>query len=141
MAMAPSGPRPVLLLTLALLVASLTLSSGMPWNLLNDIFNQHHVDHPKTLPSNLNTYCNNMMWKRGIYWKLVNTFIHKPIPSINSICSGGGTDIQGGLRRSTAVFLTTKCTFNPLIFSYTGTQISRQIVITCWKGLPVNYRE
>ncbi|XP_067404391.1 ribonuclease-like [Emydura macquarii macquarii] len=139
--MATRGSRPALLLTLVLLAASLALSRGETRNLLNNIFNQHHVDNPKTPASDDNAYCDMMMWNRSIYWKLVNTFIHKPKKNINKVCSLGGTPILGDLRRSNAVFPTTQCTYNPLTWSFQGRPISKQIVITCWNRLPATYLE
>ncbi|XP_067404404.1 ribonuclease-like [Emydura macquarii macquarii] len=139
-AMATRGPRPALLLTLVLLAASLALSSGQSCVEKNRIFQKHHVDFPPVrLP--LNRYCDRLMRIRQIHGKLLNTFIHAPNPRINSVCSGGGDPILGGLRRSKANFLTTTCRFNPRTRSYTGRGLSQRIIIRCCNGLPVYYRE
>ncbi|XP_067409097.1 ribonuclease-like [Emydura macquarii macquarii] len=141
MARAMRRPRPALLLTLALLAASLAPAHGQPWASLNNLFNKYHVDVLPSPGSDLNAYCTGMMRDRGIFLKPVHTFIHEPIPAINDVCSGGGTPIFGGLRRSIGFFSTTTCTYNPLSVSYSGTLINRKIVLACWNGLPVLYVE
>ncbi|XP_067414472.1 ribonuclease-like [Emydura macquarii macquarii] len=139
-AMAKRGPHPALLLTLVLLAASLALSSGQSCVEKNKIFQKHHVDNPllSILPT---PYCNWMMRRREIYRKPLNTFINAPIPSINNVCSGGGTPSGNGLRRSKFRFHTISCRFNPRTRSYTGRGVSRRILIRCCIGLPVYYRE
>ncbi|XP_067409131.1 ribonuclease-like [Emydura macquarii macquarii] len=138
--MAMRGSRPALLLTLVLLAASLALSSSQSCAEKNRIFQKHHVDFPPVRPP-LNRYCDRLMRIRQIYGKLLNTFIHAPISKINSVCSGGGDPIPGGLRRSKANFLTTTCQYDPRTRSYTGRGVSQRIIIRCCKGLPVDYQE
>ncbi|XP_067404377.1 ribonuclease-like [Emydura macquarii macquarii] len=139
--MAPKGPRPALLLTLGLLAACLALASGQTWVELNKIFLKHHVDYPRTRVPNPRNYCNVMMKARGLYWTPVNTFMHAPIQSINSICSVNGTPLGGGLHQSKASIPVTTCRYSPKGGFYTTNTISRKIVIGCWNKLAVYFRE
>ncbi|XP_006113900.2 ribonuclease-like [Pelodiscus sinensis] len=134
--MAPCGPRPVLLLLLA---ACLALANGQLWYELNFLFNKNHVNYPKTSAPDPSTYCNLMMQNRGIYLNMVNTFIHAPISTINSVCTAGGTLKKGGLRVSTATFNVTQCVFQPgpWSISYLGTAKAQKVTVGCWNGVPV----
>ncbi|XP_043352091.1 LOW QUALITY PROTEIN: ribonuclease pancreatic beta-type-like [Dermochelys coriacea] len=113
------------------------VASGQPCVTQNRIFNKRQVDYPRTPAQNPGTYGNTMMKKQGIYGKILNTFIHEPIPIVNSVCFGGGIPIMGGLHTSKAVFPTTQCRYNLPIHAYTGTPMSRKFVICCCKGLPL----
>ncbi|XP_039355266.1 ribonuclease-like [Mauremys reevesii] len=139
-AMAPRGPCPALLLPLVLLASCLVLASGQPCVELNKIFQRHHVESPRTTVPNPSSYCNTMMKRRGLYYTAVNTFIHAPPLSINSICLFG-TPRPDGLRESRAFIPVTTCRYNPRIRSYRGTYVSRKIVIGCCNRLPVYYKE
>ncbi|KAH1181944.1 ribonuclease-like [Mauremys mutica] len=137
--MAPSRPRPVLLLTLALLAACVALTLGQKWNPLNDVFRREHVDNPKTIATNNNAYCNRMMWDRVMYWKYSNTFIHETPENITKVCTTEGVANGPYRYESKNEFNITSCTFNPWSISYTGISSSQKIVIACWDGLPVFY--
>ncbi|XP_067404365.1 ribonuclease-like [Emydura macquarii macquarii] len=139
--MAPRGPRPTLLLTLGLLAACLALASGQTWVEVNKIFRKHHVNYPRTPVPNPSSYCNVTMKARGLYWTPVNTFIHAPIQSINSICSVNGTSRGGGLYESKAFITVTTCRYNPKGSSYSMTYLSRKIIIGCWNKLAVYFKE
>ncbi|XP_044841795.1 ribonuclease-like [Mauremys mutica] len=141
--MVPSRLHPVFLLPLILLAACLAVASRQPWKDLNDKFSKNHVDNTTaTMPDD---YCEKMMRARKIYWNLLNTFIQASIPSINNICFEGGIPIQGGLHKSKNFVTITQSLFKPETklptFSYSGRGVSKQIVIGCWKGLPVLYVE
>ncbi|KAG6923028.1 hypothetical protein G0U57_000144 [Chelydra serpentina] len=137
--MALRGPRPALLLTLALLAACVALTIGSRWNPLNDIFRKEHVDFPKTVATNNNAYCNKMMWSRVMYWKYSNTFIHSSNEEINKVCTTDGVASGPYKFESKNPFNITICTFNPWSISYTGVSVSEKIVISCWNALPVFY--
>ncbi|XP_044841802.1 ribonuclease-like [Mauremys mutica] len=139
-AMAPRGPCPALLLPLVLLATCLVLASGQPWVELNKLFQKHHVDYPRTTVPNPSSYCNTMMKRRGLYFTPVNTFIHAPTLSINSICLFG-TPRRDRLHESRVLIPVTTCRYDPRIRSYRGTYVSRKIVIGCWNRLPVYYKE
>ncbi|XP_044840649.1 ribonuclease-like [Mauremys mutica] len=142
--MALRGPRPALLLPLALLAACLVLASGQPWVEANFKFFFKHVDYLKTRAPNPNAYCNKMMQIKGLYgMQIVNTFIHEPVSKINSICKDGGTPIIGGLRESKVEFNTTLCIFKPdtLSISYVGVEKKRKIIVGCWSLYPAYYLE
>ncbi|XP_039355278.1 ribonuclease-like [Mauremys reevesii] len=141
--MALRGPRPALLLPLALLAACLVLASGQPWMEPNFIFQRKHVDYPKTPAPDANAYCNKMMLLRGLYGKAVNTFIHEPVSNINRICRDDGIPKIGGLRESKDEFSITQCIFNPdtLSISYIGVVKKLKIIVGCWNGYPVYYLE
>ncbi|KAG6923027.1 hypothetical protein G0U57_000143 [Chelydra serpentina] len=140
-AMALRAPRPMLLLPLVLLVACLALASGQPCFTQNRLFITHHVNNPRTLAPNPRAYCSIMMRRRRIYGKLINTFIHAPIPSINNVCFGGGTPFPSGLRWSNVSFTITACIYNSSTRSYTGTYLSSRILIRCCQGRPVYHEE
>ncbi|XP_034643955.1 ribonuclease-like [Trachemys scripta elegans] len=137
--MALKGPCPALLLPLALLVACLALSSGDPWNPLNDIFRRQHVNNPKNEAINNKVYCNMMMWDRGIFWKYTNTFIHAPLNNINAVCKADGIPVGGFKRKSKKEFTITTCTFNFGTFSFNGLNGKNKIVLACLNGLPVKF--
>ncbi|KAH1182430.1 ribonuclease-like [Mauremys mutica] len=141
--MALRGPRPALLLPLALLAACLVLASGQPWIEPNFIFQRKHVNYPKTPAPDANAYCNKMMLLRGLYGKAVNTFIHKPLSEITSICRDGGIPKIGGLRESKDEFSITQCIFEPdtLSISYIGVEKNLKIIVGCWNFYPVYYLE
>ncbi|XP_039353485.1 ribonuclease-like [Mauremys reevesii] len=140
-AMAMRGPHPLLLLPLVLLIACLALASGQSCVTQNRLFIKHHVNNPRTPAPNPRAYCSMMMRRRGIYGKLINTFIHASIPSINNVCFGGGTPFPSGLRWSNRSFAITVCRYNSLTRSYTGTYLSSRILIRCCQGRPVYYEE
>ncbi|XP_029769218.1 ribonuclease-like [Terrapene carolina triunguis] len=137
--MAPSGPRPAVLLTLALLAACVALTLGQRWNPLNDMFRKNNVDYPKTVATNNNAYCNRMMWDRVMYWKYTNTFIHATAENISKVCTTDGVVSGPNQYQSTSPFNITTCTFNPWSISYTGISAEQKIIISCWSGLPVLY--
>ncbi|KAH1182094.1 ribonuclease-like [Mauremys mutica] len=141
--MALRGPRPALLLPLALLAACLVLASGQPWIEPNFIFQRKHVNYPKTPAPDANDYCNKMMLLRGLYGKAVNTFIHEPVSNINRICRDDGIPKIGGLRESKDEFSITQCIFNPdtLSISYIGVVKKLKIIVGCWNFYAVYYLE
>ncbi|XP_067420085.1 ribonuclease-like [Emydura macquarii macquarii] len=140
--MAPRGPRPTLLLTLGLLAACLALASGQAWAELHKIFLKHHVDYPRPSPPFIGSYCDFVMRERGLYGTQVNTFIHEPSQSINSICLGNGTPLGGGLYQSKAFIPITTCRYRRQTGSYPNDEFdSRKIVIGCWNRLAVYFRE
>ncbi|XP_034642577.1 ribonuclease-like [Trachemys scripta elegans] len=141
MAMAMRRPHLRLLLPLVLLAAYLALASGTPWTRLKNRFRKHHVDFPQSPANFPNSYCEMMMWKRGIYRTFINTFIHAPMRSIKRVCSVGGIHISTGLRKSIFHFSVTTCRYSPQIGSYIEENYSRHIVIGCWNRLPVLYVE
>ncbi|XP_044841808.1 ribonuclease-like [Mauremys mutica] len=137
--MALRGPCPVLLLTLALLAASVALTLGQRWNPLNDVFRRKHADFPKTVSTNNNAYCNKMMWDRVMYLKYSNTFIHAEEKDIRKVCTTAGLSAGPYQYESKNPFSITICTLNPWSFSYTGTSVSQKIVIACLNRLPAFY--
>ncbi|KAH1181885.1 hypothetical protein KIL84_009639 [Mauremys mutica] len=135
-------PHLRLLLPLVLLAACLALASGTPWTRLKNRFRWHHVDFPRSSVGFRNNYCDKMMWRRGIYGTLINTFIHAPMRSIKRVCSVGGMHVSNGLRKSIFHFPVTTCRYKPYTDSYKEVKYPRQIVtIGCWNRLPVFYLE
>ncbi|CAM4550278.1 unnamed protein product [Lepidochelys kempii] len=119
----------------------MALSSGQTWFPPFEQFLWEHWDYPKTPASNQNTYCDIMMWKRGLYGKLKHTFIHEPIEKIINVCRGEGIYLGGGWYQSKHFFSITKCTFNRMFGHYTGQWISTKIIIRCKFGFPVAIQE
>ncbi|XP_030395789.1 ribonuclease-like [Gopherus evgoodei] len=139
--MAMRGPHPLILLPLVLLVACLALASGQPCVAQYRQFIMDHVNYPRAPVPNPTAYCNMMMMSRGIYGRLINTFIHASIPSISHVCYWGETLFPSGLRWSNRLFAITACIYNASTDSYTGTYLSSRILIHCCQGSPVYYEE
>ncbi|XP_075768150.1 ribonuclease-like [Pelodiscus sinensis] len=138
--MALIGPRPSLLLSLALLAASLALASGFPCLLKRHVFRRNHVDFPQTQAPNANTYCNERMKAVKLCKETAHTFIHAPVRIIDSVCKKG-TLVQPDLVKSQDSFPVTTCVYLPASGSYIGKSYSRQIVLRCSYGHATYYQE
>ncbi|KYO17165.1 ribonuclease pancreatic precursor [Alligator mississippiensis] len=142
-AMSPRDACPALLLLL------LTLLSAWPTvdsrETPNQKFQRQHVD-PFTRPPYNDVYCNQRMKAQGMtlgICKTKNTFIHAPSSSINSICTGAGTNPHGNYYYSNSNFLITDCTFvsgsPPNGCVYRARSYNQRICIACTGNLPVHY--
>ncbi|XP_075767955.1 ribonuclease-like [Pelodiscus sinensis] len=140
--MAPRGPRPGLLLALALLAGCLArLSRGASY----PQFLRQHVDSPKTRARDDRTYCAVMMPRRGMAspCKPTNTFVHAPARQLQDVCGPGGRRVARNLHDSNGRFRITTCrraggSARPPC-RYRGASSTRRIRVACVGGLPVHF--
>uniref|UniRef100_A0A674IMA8 Ribonuclease-like n=1 Tax=Terrapene triunguis TaxID=2587831 RepID=A0A674IMA8_9SAUR len=144
MAMAPTGPHPVLLLPLVLLTTGLAqLSKGASASYQQ--FVRQHIDHPKTSAPNDRLYCNLLMQRRGLTrrrCKPTNTFIHAPAGQLRDICSSGGRPVSRNLYDSNRSFSVTTCRVlpgsRPGRCRYRAATGVTRVRVACVQRLPVH---
>ncbi|XP_075767934.1 ribonuclease-like isoform X2 [Pelodiscus sinensis] len=141
-AMATRGPRPWLLLPLALLAACLAQpSEGASYQ---DFVNRH-IDFPKSrVPGNRN-YCDILMARRGLTrrsCKPTNTFIHAPSGQLRAVCGRGGRPVFRNLRDSLRRFPVTICRevpgSRPGRCRYRASGRNTRVRVACTQNLPVH---
>ncbi|KAM9121372.1 ribonuclease pancreatic-like [Pangshura tecta] len=138
--MAPRGPRPALLLPLALLSGSLGLTGECD---KYEQFKKRHFDYPKTSDIHNETYCNYMMKKRNMTCKPKNTFIHAPEEDIKAICEKKGIPVKDNIYKSNTTFNLTICkrkTQNGKACTYEEEEQTSIISVACnEQHLPVHF--
>ncbi|XP_075773441.1 uncharacterized protein LOC142825350 [Pelodiscus sinensis] len=143
--MAPGGPRPALLLPLALLAAGLALAAGES---RYEKFLRQHVDAAEPSPPDAGRYCSRMMQRRAMatagHCKHLNTFVHARAEQIQPVCGDGGRPAGGDLRLSTEPFPLTVCQLQgrarPPDCHYAGASSTSRVVIACADGQPVHFQ-
>ncbi|XP_038226260.1 ribonuclease-like [Dermochelys coriacea] len=145
--MVPSGPCPLLFLTLILLIAGLAQIIRSPDSYQK--FVSEHIDFPKTRPPNGQSYCDHIMWhlsqNMGVC-KLTHTFIHAPVSWLWAICtSGGGRCNQYNECDSITAYPLTMCWVlspplpHPPNCIYRGIPQTCRILMACNRGRPVHF--
>ncbi|XP_034642580.1 ribonuclease-like [Trachemys scripta elegans] len=142
--MAMRGPRPLLLLPFVPLTACLTFASG--WSSIAEFktFLKNHVDYVRTSFYQHNNYCSMRMRRVSLNKKPINTFIHKHIEAIKSVCRTNGINFPPDLRKSNNTFKVTTCRYDKTHNQrhwYNGTFYRRHIIIRCYQAYPIYYHE
>ncbi|XP_075767954.1 ribonuclease-like [Pelodiscus sinensis] len=139
--MAPGGPRPALLLPLALLAALALPSDSASYQQ----FLTHHVDFPKTEAPSERLYCARMMELRGLtrrFCRQRNVFLHAPAPQLRALCARGGAHVGRNLYDSPAPLGLTVCRAlpgsRPGACRYRAAVGSGRVRVACAQGLPVH---
>ncbi|XP_060110934.1 ribonuclease-like [Heteronotia binoei] len=135
--MSPKGQTLCLLLTVA-----------CPWLPCEAIeyveFLKRHLDYPKSTFGNDNAYCEAMMHDRGMLCWQSNTFVHASEYEVQSLCSSRG-HLVAELERSSIPFPITVCSRRGKkpqgACSYEGKSLTKEIWVTCLKGLPVYFNK
>ncbi|XP_075773440.1 ribonuclease-like [Pelodiscus sinensis] len=105
--MAPGGPRPALLLLLALLAAGRAQRVAPSVEFLR--FVREHIDSPKSSPRPGQGYCEFMVRSLGLPCPASHTFLHVPPGRLRAVCSRAETCRQPWECDSRAPYPLTTC--------------------------------
>ncbi|XP_006266759.1 ribonuclease [Alligator mississippiensis] len=142
--MYPRAPHAALLLFL-LLTLVLSLVVGDHKESAYEKFQRQHVDEDSPSPYD-DAYCTQRMQAKNMTQrtcKIINTFIHAALPSIDDICTGAGNNTHDNYYYSYSDFNVTDCTFvsrsSPKECMYSARNNTQKICIACTENLPVHY--
>ncbi|KAL8176485.1 UNVERIFIED_CONTAM: hypothetical protein K2H54_035479 [Gekko kuhli] len=109
-----------------------------------DEFLKRHVDYPKSHFGDDSAYCEEMMQGRGLLCWRGNTFLHASQYELLSLCSSRG-HLAAEMEKSPVPFPITICSRTGrkphTSCSYKGESLTKEIFVTCLKGLPVHFNK